>query len=85
MQMNRDQVAAAVNAGLALTDPESDLLDVFRKHASGIMMLRGLLQAIGTGNVALEPVKQPEAEKPPEPPKEPPVAKKKVARKKAAK
>jgi hypothetical protein len=64
MQMNREQATAAINAGLAVTDPESDLLDVFRKHASGIILLRGLLNALATGQIILS---QPDAEEPPAP------------------
>lgn len=58
MQMNREQVAAAINAGLALTDPEADLLDTFRRHASGVLLLRGILQGVAVGNIMLQPVPQ---------------------------
>ena len=72
MQMNREQANAAVNAGLALTDPEEDLLDVFRKHSQGIFLLRALLQALASGQVVLS---SPEQTEPgvdePEPPETP--------------
>lgn len=49
------RIENAVTAGLALTDPESDLLEVFRKQATGVLLLRSLLSQIGNGEIALLP------------------------------
>jgi len=35
MNFTKEQVEVGLAAGLALTNPESDLLEVFRKHAAG--------------------------------------------------
>lgn len=67
--MNKEQIQLALAAGLALTDPGTDLLDVFRKHAGGIIMLRQLLIGIGSGQVTLATATQ---EEPPKDPKENP-------------
>lgn len=86
MKLTNESVTAAVQAGLALTDPESDLIDVFRKHAGGLMVLRTLLNGLGTGQLALVNPNEPKDEKPKDPknpPANPPATKKKVRRKKA--
>lgn len=86
MQLTKEAVQAGIEAGLALTDPEAELLDVFRKHAGGIMVLRSLLQSIGSGQIGLQPLMQEDGKKKP-----PPggsgkkVAKKKTSRKKVSK
>lgn len=59
--MNEPQIKVAVAAGLALTDPNTDLLDVFRKHATGVLMLRQLLIEIGSGTIAISTTMQPDA------------------------
>jgi hypothetical protein len=51
--INKEQVFAAVNAGIALLDPEQEMLEVYRKHSGGLMVLRQLLLEIGNGNIAL--------------------------------
>lgn len=53
MQLTKDHVIAAVDAGLAMTDSEQDLLEVYRKHGSGILILRQMLSGIGAGNIVL--------------------------------
>lgn len=60
MNFTKQQVELSLNAGLALTNPESDLLEVFRKHAPGILMLRQLLIGIGQGEIALSPATAPD-------------------------
>ena len=55
MQLNKQQLVAAISAGLALTDPDSDLLGVFRRHASGILLLRAILENVGAGKLVLSP------------------------------
>lgn len=83
MQFTQEHVQMAVEAGLALTNPESDLLEVFRKHGGGVSLLRSLLAGIANGQIALAPATQ---QGDPEPPKEPEATpNKKVAKKKAAK
>lgn len=51
--MDKQQIEIALAAGLALTDPNTDLLEVFRKHAMGVQLLRQLLIQIGSGQIAL--------------------------------
>ena len=51
MNLTKEQVTAGVEAGLALTDPSSDLLHVFRRHAGGIMILQTLLTALAKGEI----------------------------------
>lgn len=53
INLTTEQLGAALNAGLALTNPESDLLEVFRKHAAGVLLLRSLLGAISNGAISL--------------------------------
>lgn len=64
MKLTKESVTAGIEAGLALTDPETDLLDVFRKQATGVIILRGLLEAIRTGQVALSSTVQEEKQPP---------------------
>ena len=70
MNFTKEQVQVALNAGLALMNPESDLLEVFRKHAAGILMLRQLLIGIGQGEIVLSSatVPDPADKKVPTPP-----------------
>jgi len=65
MDLTKEHVGKAVEAGLGLTDPESDLLQVFRTHAAGILLLRQLLVCLGNGTVGLGPTVQ---TPPPSPP-----------------
>lgn len=66
MQLTKDHVVAAVNAGLAMTDPEQDLLEVYRRHGSGILVLRQMLEGIGMGRIVLQSPQPPAgAELPP--------------------
>lgn len=53
MNMTKEQVQAAIAAGLALTSPESET-SIPMKHASGAVILHQLLLAIGSGQVRLE-------------------------------
>ncbi len=66
MNFTKEQVEVGLAAGLALTNPESDLLEVFRKHAAGVMILRQLLMGIGSGEIALSSGMQPDPDAPPE-------------------
>ena len=68
MNLTREHVVAAVDAGLALTDPDQDLLQVYRRHVGGISILRAILENISTGNIVLSSPQQqppPGAELPP--------------------
>ncbi|KKL16930.1 hypothetical protein LCGC14_2490660 [marine sediment metagenome] len=65
MNLTKEQVEIALAAGLSLTNPESDLLEVFRKHAAGVMILRQLLMGIGSGEIALSPATQLDPAAPP--------------------
>lgn len=77
MNMTKEQVQAAIAAGLAITNPESEIL-LPMKHASGAVILHQLLLAIGSGQVQLN-----SAEQPPAPGKPPGKPGKKTPRKKA--
>lgn len=87
MNFTKEQVEIALQAGLSLTNPESDLLEVFRKHAAGVMILRQLLMGIGSGEIALSPATQPDpdAALPPGPPPNKGPAASRGARKRVAK
>ena len=61
MNITKEHVEAAVLGGLALLDPEQDPLTVYRKHGSGLLILRSLLEAIAAGQVMLQ---QPQMEPP---------------------
>jgi len=63
MNMTKEQVQVAVGAGLALTNPESDLL-IPVKHAGGVVILHQLLLGIGSGQLVITVAAQPEAPKP---------------------
>lgn len=83
MNLTKQQVEAAINAGLAVTDPTSETL-IAMKHAPGLLILRGLLQAIGSGAIALQsvPGMSEKVETPPEiPPEIPPEKNGRKARK----
>jgi len=56
--MNKQQVELAVNAGLELLGPESDVA-VPVKLNEGIFFLRAMLTGIATGNIGLAPTTQP--------------------------
>lgn len=81
MNMTQEQVQAALGAGLALTNPESEA-PIPMKHASGAVLLHQLLLAIASGQVALNAV-DPNAD--PRKPPAPPAPRAKTPRKKAAK
>lgn len=85
MNITKEQVEVGLAAGLALTDPESGI-NVPIKHAvnGGISILRQLLIAIGSGQLALTPTMQ-EAPKTPPPGSKGPVPTQKARGKKRAK
>ena len=72
INLTAEQLGAALNAGLALTNPESDLLEVFRKHAAGVLLLRSLLGAISNGAISLGSTLQQDPAPPADPPADPP-------------
>lgn len=82
MNLTKPQVEAAIAAGLAVTDPESETL-IAMKYAPGLLVLRGLLQAIAQGSLALKAVEGMAPGAPPPPPA--PNASKKTSKKKASK
>ena len=53
MNLTKEQVSAGVSAGLALTNPESELM-IPVKHATGVLVLHQLLIGIASGKVRLE-------------------------------
>ena len=63
MRLTEQHVQQAVTAGLALTDPEQELLDVYRKHGQGLTILRTVLEAMAMGQIVLT---QPAPPTPPE-------------------
>ncbi len=67
MNLTKQQVEVGIAAGLAITDPESGI-NVPMKHSvnGGVSVLRQLLLAIGSGQLALTPTMQQDA--PPSPP-----------------
>lgn len=69
MNLTKEHVEQACLAGLSLTDPDSDLLTVFRKHSQGILILRAVLESVLQGKIALTPAveQQPPIQPPPEP------------------
>lgn len=67
MNLTKEQLNAGVNAGLAITSPDSEMM-VPVKHAAGIMVLHQLLIGIASGQVKLEAVP---AEAPTQAPVEP--------------
>jgi hypothetical protein len=60
MNLTREHVVAAVEAGLALTDPEQDLLQVYRRHGNGLSILRAILENISTGQIVLSSPQPPQ-------------------------
>jgi len=83
MNMNKEQVGLAIQSGLELLGPESEV-SIPAKLNDGVFLLKQLLQAVATGQIALAPATQ---EKPPgadTPPnrKDRRAAAKKVAKKK---
>lgn len=69
MNITKEHIEQACLAGLNLTDPDSDLLTVFRKHSQGILILRAVLESVLQGRIALSPAveKEPPVMPPPEP------------------
>lgn len=66
--MNKEQVALAVNSGLELLGPESEV-QVPAKLNDGVFFLRQFLTMIGQGRLAIVPATQKEGdETPPAPP-----------------
>ncbi len=59
MQLTKEQVTAGIAAGLALTDPASDV-QVPMKFLAGTLVLRELLLMLGGGKLALVPTVQPQ-------------------------
>jgi hypothetical protein len=53
MNLTSETLEQAVVAGLAMTDPKQDLLQVYREHVVGISILRMLLQGIYDGQIVL--------------------------------
>ena len=51
LEVTQQEVNAAVEAGVLLTDPNSDLLEVFRKHADGIKSLNVLMGLLKSGKL----------------------------------
>lgn len=84
MNMTNEQVQAAIGAGLALTNPESDTT-VPMKHAAGATILHQLLLGIASGQVRLESGDPAAAAEPKGKPGSKKVAKKKATRRKVAK
>ncbi len=68
--MNKEQVALAVNAGLELLGPNSDL-PIPAKLNDGVFFLRQFLSNVGQGRLAIVPATQ-KADQPPAPPADPP-------------
>lgn len=79
MDLIKEQVQAGIAAGLALTDPESDI-QVPMKHCAGALILRDLLISLGGGALALVPTMQRRAS--PGETKAPPNNRKKAGKKK---
>lgn len=65
MNLTQEHVSQAVIAGLDLLDPNKELVDVYRRHASGLVILRTVLEAIGAGQIVLtQPTPPPGAQTP---------------------
>lgn len=82
-----EQLTAAIAAGLALSNPESESV-VPVKFAGGVLILHQLLLALGSGRLGIVPVTPPKDPKEPNPPGKPagtPAPKRKRAPKKRAK
>lgn len=71
MPYTKEQVQAAVGAGLAMTDPKSQA-PVPMCFAAGALILHQLLLQVGNGSLALVPVAPPKDPKAPNPPAKPP-------------
>lgn len=64
--MNKEQVTMAIQAGMVLLGPDSDV-QIPAKLNDGVFLLKQLLGGIGSGQIALSNVEQQ-----PQPPSEPP-------------
>lgn len=53
MNLTSETLEQAVQAGLAITDPKQDLLQVYREHTVGITILRMLCGSILAGEIVL--------------------------------
>lgn len=71
MDYTKGQVQAAVAAGLAMTNPESQQ-PVPMCFAAGALILHQLLLSVGNGSLALVPTAPPKDPKAPNPPAKPP-------------
>lgn len=82
MNMTKEQVQAALGAGLALTNPESEA-PIPMKHAAGATILHQLLLAIASGQVQLNsaPTDAPPADPKAKTPRKKAAARRKVAKK----
>lgn len=59
MNLTSETLEQAVVAGLAMTDPKQDLLQVYRQHTVGISILRMILQGIYDGQIVLSGTQPP--------------------------
>lgn len=59
MNLTKEHLVQAVNAGLALTDPDQDLIDVYRRHGQGLTILRAVLDGMATGQLVLSGAPEP--------------------------
>lgn len=82
MNLTKEQVTAGIAAGLALTDPASDV-KVPMQFCAGTLVLRELLLSLGGGRLALVPTVQ--AQPPAAPPNIPKIARKTSTKKKTKK
>lgn len=71
MNYTKEQVQAAVAAGLAMTNPESQQ-PVPMCFAAGALILHQLLLSVGNGSLALVNTAPPKDPKAPNPPAKPP-------------
>ena len=85
MNMTKEQVALAVQSGMELLGPESEV-QIPAKLGDGVFFLKQLLIGIGQGQIALSPAvqKEPPAGAP-TPPEAPPAAPNRKARRAAKK
>lgn len=58
MRLTERALDMAVEAGIHLLDPDSDLLEVFRKHAEGILILRQILIGLDQGQLRISSSEQ---------------------------
>lgn len=84
MNLTLEQVNAAVAAGLAMTNEESDA-PVPMKFAAGAVILHQVLLGIASGQLLLRTVEKPVTDTPPKISAKPPVGKRKTGKRRAAK